>query len=81
MLALHLYPTAVSPDSFWVIERFEYGKSLGYWNGESSRDFVTDINLAIQFRRREDAWRIRRGWHWKDTQVTEHSYLQTEQAL
>jgi len=64
--------------SFWVIERFENGKSLGYWNGDSSRDFVTDIDLAIQFRRRADAWRIKRGWHWMDTEVTEHSYLSHE---
>jgi hypothetical protein len=69
---------AATKASFWVIERFENGRSLGYWNGDSSRDFVTDIELAIQFRRRDDAWRIKRGWHWTDTQATEHSYLNHE---
>jgi len=61
---------------FWVIERFENGKSQGYWAGDSSRDFITEIDNAIQFCRKEDAWRIKRGWHWNDTQVTEHAYLE-----
>lgn len=61
--------------SFWVIERFGNGKSFGYWTGESSRDFLSDIEKAIQFVRREDAFRIRRGWHWQDVQVTEHMYM------
>jgi len=64
-----------APQCFYVIERFENGKSLGYWNGNSSRDFDTNIEQAIQFRRKEDAQHIRRGWHWKDTQVTEHLYI------
>jgi hypothetical protein len=62
-------------NTFWVIERFENGKSQGYWAGDSSRDFITEIDNAIHFCRRDDAWRIKRGWHWQDTQVTEHAYL------
>jgi len=33
-----------------------------------------NIEQAIQFRRKEDAQHIKRGWHWQDTQVTEHGY-------
>lgn len=66
--------------SFWVIERFLNGKSFGYWAGDSSREFVLEIDHAIQFCRREDAWRIKRGWHWADTEVTEHLYMAAVQG-
>lgn len=68
-------------DTFWVIERFENGKSQGYWAGDSSRDFIAEIDNAIHFCRKEDAWRIKRGWHWNDTQVTEHVYLPGGQKM
>lgn len=66
------------PESFWVIERFANGKSLGYWAGDNSRCFIAEIDNAIHFCRKDDAWRIKRGWHWEDTQVTEHCYLKNE---
>ena len=59
-------------ETFWVIERFENGQSQGYWYGEGSRQFSKDIDVAIQFRRKSDAVKIRRAWHWKDCEVTEH---------
>lgn len=60
---------------FWVIERFEDGQSAGYWNGMNSRSFVTNIEAAIQFRRREDALPIKSSWHWRDVKITEHGYV------
>jgi hypothetical protein len=68
-------------DFFWVIEQFEHGRSAGYWNGCSSRSFVNDIDAAIQFRRKEDAIPIHSSWHWKDTQVTQHGYINTRADL
>ena len=64
-------------NTFWVIERFENGKSAGYWDGGSSRSFIADIEKAIHFCRRQDAFWATRGWHWGDTQITEHLYLAT----
>lgn len=64
-----------SMEFFWVIERLENGQSVGYWNGCNSRSFVTNIDAAIQFRRREDATPIKSSWHWKDTQITQHGYV------
>ena len=61
--------------SFWVCERFENGKSAGYWDGGSSRSFVPDIDKAIQFCRKEDVFWVTGGWHWKDTKQTEHLYI------
>lgn len=58
--------------SFWVVERFENGKSAGYWGGGHSRQFIMDINKAIQFCRRDDAMWCITGWHWKDVELTEH---------
>ena len=72
---LSLSRTALAKTSFWVIEQFVDGKSQGYWFGNSSREFSTDIDKAIQFRRREDAARVKSAWHWKDTEVTEHMYV------
>lgn len=65
----------MSNRSFWVVERFEGGKSAGYWNGSHYRDFTTDIGSAIQFCRRQDAMWVIVGWHWKDVQITEHMYV------
>jgi hypothetical protein len=62
--------------SFWVIERFENGRSAGYWDGASSRSFLLDIEKAIQFRRREDCFWATRGWHWTDVQFTEHLMME-----
>lgn len=59
-------------NSFWVVERFKDGRSDGYWTGGSSRDFTTDINKAVQFRRHDDAFWVTRGWHWDDTKISEH---------
>jgi hypothetical protein len=61
--------------TFWVVERFDDGKSAGYWNGSHSRDFQPDINEAIQFCRRRDAMWVIAGWHWKDVKITEHIML------
>jgi hypothetical protein len=61
--------------SFWVVERFENGKSAGYWDGANSRSFQSEIDKAIQFRRQQDAFWATRGWHWTDVQITEHCYI------
>lgn len=58
--------------TFWVVERFENSKGAGYWDGGSSRSFVTDINQAVHFCRRQDAMWVMRGWHWGDVEITEH---------
>ena len=58
--------------SFWVVERFEHGKSAGYWDGGSSRSFVPEIDKAVQFVRKQDAFWAAKGWHWNDTKITEH---------
>ena len=58
--------------SFWVVERFEHGKSAGYWDGGSSRSFVPEIDKAVQFVRKQDAFWATKGWHWNDTKITEH---------
>ena len=60
---------------FWVVERFDHGRSGGYWDGGSSRSFVTDIDQAIQFNRRQDAKNLIVGWHWADVQITAHLML------
>lgn len=72
------FPT-LSPqnESFWVVERFENGRSAGYWTGASSRDFTADIEKAVQFHRKDDAFWATRGWHWRDTKLTEHVMLAT----
>lgn len=67
--------------SFWVVERFENGRSVGYWDGGSSRHFVTDIDKAIQFCRKMDAYFVVRLWHWKDIEICEHIYLAPEPIL
>lgn len=61
--------------TFWVVERFENDKSIGYWDGGHSRAFVTDIDKAVQFCRQQDAMWTIVGWHWKDVQITEHTRL------
>ena len=61
--------------TFWVVERFENGKSAGYWDGGSSRSFTRDIDKAVQFRRRQDGFWVTHGWHWGDTQITEHAMV------
>lgn len=61
--------------SFWVVERFENGRSAGYWDGASSRSFQPDIDQAIHFCRQQDAFWATRGWHWNDVRITEHLYL------
>ena len=61
--------------TFWVVERFEKGHSAGYWNGGSSRSFIANIDDAVHFSRKEDAFWTTRGWHWTDTQITEHKYV------
>jgi hypothetical protein len=66
---------AAATHSFWVIERFENGRSAGYWDGANSRSFQPEIDKAIQFRRKEDAFWATRGWHWNDVQLTEHLYI------
>lgn len=65
---------------FWVIERFEHQQSKGYWDGGSSRSFTPDIEKAIQFCRREDCFWATRGWHWVDTQFTQHQMLNIHNA-
>lgn len=61
--------------AFWVIEQFIDGKSRGYWDGGNSRSFQPDINRAVQFFRKQDAFWATRGWHWDDVQITEHMIL------
>ena len=70
-------PVPETPDrrSFHVVERFEDGRSVGYWDGGNSRSFVSDINKAVQFCRKEDAFWVTRGWHWSGTKITEHVML------
>jgi hypothetical protein len=63
---------------FWVIERFENGQSKGYWNGMNSRSFISDIDCAVQFRRKEDALPIHSSWHWTDTRITQHGYIRAD---
>lgn len=75
-----LFKQQSSEKFFWVLERFENDQSLGYWNGASSRSFVNDIDAAVQFRRKEDAMPIKRSWHWQDVKITEHGYLQEQEA-
>lgn len=58
--------------SFWVVEQFTDGKSNGYWDGGHSGSFTTDINKAVQFRRKDDAFWATRGRHWNDVRLTEH---------
>lgn len=60
---------------FHVVERFEDGKSAGYWDGGNSRSFISDIDKAVQFCRKQDAFWATRGWHWNDTKITEHIML------
>lgn len=85
-VAYSRWPAApvASPDSrsgsFWVVEQFVNEQSQGYWNGGSSRDFVKNIDDAMQFCRKLDANRAIWGWHWQDVKVTEHLYLRQEQA-
>lgn len=57
---------------FWVVERWEDERSVGYWTGGHSRSFTTDINKAAQFCRHEDAFWITKGWHWGDTKIVQH---------
>ncbi|MDB5777551.1 MAG: hypothetical protein JWP38_3684 [Herbaspirillum sp.] len=57
---------------FWVVEQFTNGQSSGYWDGANSRSFISDIEKAVHFCRHEDALWSTRGWHWNDTQITEH---------
>lgn len=64
-----------SGEFFWVLERVENDQSAGYWNGLNSRSFVSDIDAAVQFRRREDALPIKSSWHWQDVEITEHAYV------
>jgi hypothetical protein len=64
-----------APPTFWVVERFENGKSAGYWDGGHSRSFQPDIEKAVHYCRREDAFWSTRGWHWDDIQLTEHAYI------
>jgi hypothetical protein len=66
--------------AFWVVERFEDGRSAGYWDGANSRSFQADIAAAVQFCRQQDATRATRGWHWTDTKVVEHAYIGTHPA-
>jgi hypothetical protein len=66
--------------AFWVVERFEDGRSAGYWDGANSRSFQADIAAAVQFCRQQDATRATRGWHWTDTKVVEHAYIGTRPA-
>lgn len=64
--------------SFWVIEKFVDGKSIGYWDGGHSEHFVTDIEKAIQFRRKDDAFWFNRAWGPAQrigVQLTEHLML------
>lgn len=68
-------PPTGTERSFWVVERWEDSRSIGYWDGGSSRHFVTDIDKAIQFCRKQDAFWTTRGWHWKDTKICEHMYV------
>jgi len=65
----------VAVQSFWVIEQFKDGVGGKYWAGDSSRDFVDDVEKAVQYRRKSDAWRATRGWHWTDIKHTEHLIL------
>lgn len=60
------------PESYWVVERMEDGRSAGYWDGGNSRQFQPDITKAVQYRRRQDALTAIIGWHWKDVVITEH---------
>lgn len=62
--------------TFWVVERFENERSAGYWSGGNSRAFLTDIEKAVHFCRREDAMWTIIGWHWGDVQITEHAYVE-----
>ncbi|MDE2469660.1 MAG: hypothetical protein KGL35_13215, partial [Bradyrhizobium sp.] len=62
--------------TFWVVERFENEQSAGYWSGGNSRAFLTDIEKAVHFCRREDAMWTIIGWHWGDVRITEHVYLE-----
>ncbi len=62
----------MTEQSYWVVEQFKDGRSQGYWDGGSSRSFVADIQQAVQFRRKQDVFWATKGWHWDDTQITEH---------
>lgn len=72
ILALETARAERSSSVFYVIERFEDGRSMGYWDGGSERSLFPDIDMAIQFRRRRDAIPIIRPWHRRDCQITEH---------
>jgi hypothetical protein len=61
--------------AFWVLEQFTEGRSTGYWDGGNSRSFTTDINKAVQFCRKDDAFWGTRGWRGQDTQIMEHIML------
>jgi hypothetical protein len=71
----------MAQSSFWVVEQFKDGKSCGYWDGASSRSFTRDINRAVQFCRKDDAYWATRGWHWGDTQITEHLMIGGEERI
>ena len=66
---------ATVTNSFWVVERFEDGRSAGYWDGGSSRSFTADIDRAVQFHRQRDAFWATRSWHWQDTKIIEHMMI------
>lgn len=62
-------------NTFWLVEKFEGGKSSGYFaGGDIFKDFVTDIEQALQFCRKQDAERVS-GFMFGDIRATEHSYI------
>lgn len=62
--------------SFWVVEKFENGSSAGYFaGGDMFKDFVANIEQALQFRRKRDAERVS-GFMFGDVRATEHCYVE-----
>lgn len=62
-------------ESFWIAEKFENGRSAGYFaGGDMFKDFITDIEQALQFRRKRDAERVI-GFMFGDVRATEHCYM------
>lgn len=66
------------PDTFWVVEKFQQDKSAGYFEGgDSFEGFTANIEVALQFRRKQDAERVI-SFMFGDLRATEHGYMAKE---